>query len=77
MAENETKLAYRLRQLMPVEREQLLELLGMGRTTFYARLNNTGTLTLDEASIVCRFLEALDGEDLDLFRMLEPVNLRA
>lgn len=73
MAEHESKLAYRLRQLTPVEREQLLELLGMSRTTFYARLNNTGTITLDEASIVCRFLEALDGEDLDLFRMLEPV----
>ncbi len=77
MAEHESKLAYRLRQLTPVEREQLLELLGMSRTTFYARLNNTGTITLDEASIVCRFLEALDGEDLDLFAMLEPVNLRA
>ena len=73
MAETETRLAYRLRQLTPVEREQLLDMLGMSRTTFYARMNNPRSLTLDEASTITRFLEALEGEELDLFQMLEPV----
>lgn len=73
MAETETRLAYRLRQLTPVEREQLLDLLGMSRTTFYARMNNPRSLTLDEAITITRFLEALEGEELDLFQMLEPV----
>lgn len=75
--DQETKLSYRLRQLTPVERQQLLDMLGMAKTTLYARVANPRKLTLDEASTISRFLEAIDGEDYDMFRMLEPVNLRA
>ena len=75
--DQETKLSYRLRQLSAIEREQLLDQLGMAKTTLYARVANPRKLTLDEASTISRFLEAIDGEDYDMFRMLEPVNLRA
>lgn len=75
--DQETKLSYRLRQLSAIEREQLLDQLGMAKTTLYARVANPRKLTLDEASTISRFLEAIDGEDYDMFALLEPVNLRA
>ncbi len=76
-ADQETKLAYRLRQLTPVEREQLLDQLGMAKTTLYARMANPRKLTLDEASTISRFLEAIDGENYDMYALLEPVNIHA
>lgn len=71
--ETETRLTYRLRKLTADQRSQLLQELNMGRTTFFDRLRNPMCLTLEEASTICRFLEALDGCDYDLFEELKPV----
>lgn len=73
----ESRLAYRVRMLSAMERTDLLNKLGMGRTTLFHRLNDPGKLTLDEARTITRFLEALDNEDYDIYEMLRPVEITA
>lgn len=75
MAETETKLAYRLGRLNTEERQELLARLGMARSTLWARLQEPGKFTLNEATTITRFLEELDGEDYDMLEMLRPIQL--
>lgn len=75
MAENETRLTYRLRRLSVEERDELLARLGLSRNTFYARLRAPRTLTLDEADCIGSFLTELDNEDYDMMEMLRPIQL--
>lgn len=73
----EPALSTRLRRLSAAEREALLTQLAMSQTTFYRRLNFPGEFTLDEAEAIRQYLEHLDGEDLDMFQMLRPVEVAA
>lgn len=71
----DTRLSYRIRKLSTANRMRLLQALNMGRTTLYAKLNAPGTLTLDQASTITRFLEELDGEDYDINELMRPVEI--
>lgn len=66
----ENKLTYLLTKLSAEQRDALIARLGISRTTFYERRNRPGQFTLDEAAAMCRFLEELHGEELDIYHLL-------
>lgn len=71
----ETRLSYRIRKLSTAHRERLLQTLNMGRTTLYTKLNQPGTLTLDQASIITRFLEDVDDCEYDITELMRPLEI--
>lgn len=73
----ETRLTYRLGKLSPQERDQLINELQVSKTTYYRLRENPHHLTLEQAERLRRFLEALDNEEYDMFRLLEPVEIAA
>lgn len=75
--DHESRLAYRLRKLSKEQREQLMESMAMGKTAWYARLAKPASFTLEEASTITRYLEALDNEEYDIYEMLRPVEITA
>lgn len=75
MANNETRLAYRIRRMSAEERTELLARLGITRSTLWRRLNKPGTFTLDDGGVISRYLEELDGESYDMLEMLRPIAL--
>lgn len=72
---SESRLSYRLRKLSTGQRNELLQHLGMSRTTLFARMKAPGTFTLDEAATVTRFLEGLDDCAYDVYDMMRPIEL--
>ncbi len=66
----ETKLTYLLKQLTTDQRDELIKRLPMGKSAYYIRRDQPGKFTLDEASILCRFLEEIHGQDLDIYHLL-------
>lgn len=75
MPEIETRLSYRLSRLTTDERKQLLERLGISRSTLWSRCKQPGTFTLDDATTIQQFLSQLDNEDYDMLEMLRPIQL--
>lgn len=66
----ESKLTYLLKQLTAEQRDELISRLPMGKSAYYIRRDAPGKFTLDEASILCRFLEEIHGQDLDIYHLL-------
>lgn len=71
----ETRLVYRLRQLDKEQRTTILDTIGMGESTWFRKLNDPGTFSLDEFSAIVSYLEKLDGEDYDAFHLLTTIDL--
>lgn len=70
----DTKLAYLLGKLTAHQREDLCTRLGISQGTFYSRRNDPGSFTLDEATVLDRFLEELNGgQPVDTYRLFREV----
>lgn len=72
-----TRLSYRLSKLSTAERDDLIKELEVSKTTYYRLRENPRQLSLEHAERLRRFLEALDNEEYDMFRLLEPVEIAA
>lgn len=70
---HQTLLARYVRALDANAKAELCARLGIGRTTLYDRLNHPGRMTLDQARVVCAFLEEQGNCDLDITHMMELV----
>jgi len=66
-----------LERLTAAERDELLTLLGVSKTTYYRLREQPQELTLDQADRLRKYLEQLDNCEYDMFQLLEHVDLTA
>lgn len=76
-AHRESRLSYRLRRLTTAQRRELMQKLGLSKTTLYARMQKPGSLTLDEADTLRQYLEGIDNEAYDIYHLLREVDITA
>jgi hypothetical protein len=71
----ETKLSYLLTLIgkNADQRNELCQRLGITPSTFYARRNNPGDFTLDQAVILDQFLEELNGQPVDTYQLFREL----
>jgi len=71
VGEKTCKLARMIRGLDSATKEILRSELGIADKTFYRRLNDPGSFTLDEAPAIKKHLDNYYGQDFDLMAMLQ------